>query len=63
MVSKERIAEITIGVIGYVVVVPVLFLVVMWFVASAFETIGEYNAQHDRCLKHATNGYEIRECR
>ena len=26
------------------------------------EGVGERDQQHDQCLKHATNGYEIREC-
>lgn len=30
---------------------------------GAADGIGRYNAEHDRCLKHATNGYEIKQCR
>jgi hypothetical protein len=29
----------------------------------AIETLAEHSAQHDHCLKRATNGYEIRQCR
>lgn len=46
-----------------VVVVVVGFLLVMWLFASMIDAAGERSAQHDRCMKHATNGYEIERCR
>lgn len=27
------------------------------------DTVADRSEQHDRCLKQATNGYEIRRCR
>lgn len=46
-----------------VIVVIVGFLLFMWLLATIIENAGERSTQHDRCLKHATNGYEIERCR
>ncbi len=36
----------------------------MYVVGSMVDGYGEYQEQHDRCLKHATtNGYDIARCR
>lgn len=36
---------------------------VLYVFASAVDGIGERRMEHDRCMKHATNGYEIEQCR
>ena len=38
------------------------FLAVMWLLASMVDVASQRNVDHDRCLKHATDGYEIRKC-
>jgi TM2 domain-containing membrane protein YozV len=38
-------------------------LVVMLVLGYMLEGVGQYNDEHDRCLTHATNGYEMRQCR
>jgi hypothetical protein len=38
-------------------------LALMGLFGLAIERIGETKEERDRCLKTATNGYEIRECR
>lgn len=45
------------------VVFPAMLFGGLWVIGSTIDGIGQHNAEHDRCLKHATNGYEIRECR
>jgi hypothetical protein len=43
--------------------VVVGFLLLMWLLASMMDAAGERSAQHDRCMKRATTGYEIERCR
>lgn len=38
-------------------------LLAMGFIAMLLEGYGDDRAQHDRCLKHAVTGYEIKQCR
>lgn len=45
------------------VVVVVLFLGFMWLLGTIVENAGERSEQRTRCLKRATNGYEIEQCR
>jgi hypothetical protein len=40
-----------------------MFLVLVVILGLMIDGIGQYDEQHDRCLKNATNGYEIKECR
>lgn len=42
-----------------------LFMLVfgVWMLGSMFEGVGVYYEQHERCLRHATNGIEIEKCR
>lgn len=57
-VIKSAIAYIA----GTVVVVICAF-VILGFVGAAIEGVTDWQIEHERCLKHATNGYEIRRCR
>lgn len=38
-------------------------VMVLSLVGSAFEAIGDWQIEHERCLKKATNGYDIARCR
>ena len=58
----EHQLEILIACVLSIFVVPMLFGL-LWLTVSAIEGIGLHRMEHDRCLKNATNGYEIRECR
>ncbi len=40
-----------------------MFVVGLWALGSTVDGITQYKTEHDRCLKHATNGYEIKQCR
>lgn len=36
---------------------------ILYIVGSAGDHIAQSKTQHDRCLKNATNGYDIAQCR
>ena len=38
-------------------------IAIMTLVGMMMETAANRNEDHDRCLKHATTGYEIEKCR
>lgn len=44
------------------VVVVALFVFAMVGFGILIEGIGQQQAEHDKCLRHATNGLEIKEC-
>ncbi len=56
---KDRILVV----VSYVIVVPIMFVCAIILLGFMMETVAENSAQHDRCLKQATNGYEIQRCR
>lgn len=60
---RERIGIMFFYAIGWGVVFPAMFIGMLWLLGSMGEGISRYNSEHDRCLKHATNGYEIKQCR
>jgi hypothetical protein len=41
----------------------VLFGCVVFVLGSMVDGYGDYQDQHERCLKQATNGYDIQRCR
>ena len=45
-----------------VIFVPPLFLAGVMLIGVMIDSRAAYDQQHDQCLKHAINGYEIREC-
>ena len=45
---------------GVVALVGALALITI--VGMVIESRGTYVEDHERCLKHATNGYEIEQC-
>lgn len=44
-------------------VFPALLIGGLYVLGTMGEGITRYNVEHDRCLKHANNGYDIRQCR
>ena len=46
------------GVVGLAMVIGTIFIL-----GLMIENVGQYHEEHDRCLKLATNGYEIKQCR
>lgn len=63
----ERIGIVLFYVFLWCVVGPVCFVVCffgpIWVVGMAIENIGQHRVEHERCLKAATNGWEIKQCR
>ena len=55
--------ERILGIVMAVILVPPMLLGVLMVVGMMIEVIGQHNEEHERCLKRATNGYEIRQCR
>lgn len=52
--------------IGACVLIGLLLVtlsVTLWVVGSGVETYAQHREERDRCLKRATNGYEIQQCR
>lgn len=45
------------------VVFAVGALMLLSLVGAAFETMADWQIEHKRCLKRATNGYDIARCR
>ncbi len=41
----------------------VIFVGGLIILGRSIDGIDRYNAEHRRCLKNATNGYEIEQCR
>lgn len=42
---------------------PFMVLGFFWVIGTATERAAEYREDHDRCLRQATNGLEIKQCR
>jgi hypothetical protein len=59
---RERSGIVLFYAIGWGVVFPVMLIGVFWLFGAMIDGVGRYNVEHDQCLKHATNGYEIRQC-
>jgi hypothetical protein len=53
-------------VLVWVILLPVgigMFVGIIAIIGISMENASQRNADHDRCMKHATNGYEIERCR
>ena len=59
---KERITMIFVGVISAMVGM-IMFIGIILVLGLMIEGTERYNTEHDQCLKDATNGYEIKQCR
>lgn len=51
------------NVVAWGIFFPAGLFALVWFLGGSVETLAEHSEQHDRCLKQAINGYEIRKCR
>lgn len=60
---QERIRRVIVMTIAYGVVCPLLFGGALIALGMMLEGASERSTAHDRCLKEATNGYEIKQCR
>ena len=58
----KRWQELTLRIALWVTVFPAMLIGLLLLVGMMIDGYAQYDEQHDRCLKHATNGYEIREC-
>lgn len=56
--TQAIIAFIIAGIVGLAMAAAVI-----WALGETVEGITHYQIEHTRCLKNATNGYEIRKCR
>ena len=45
------------------ILLPPAFIGVMVLLGTILDTAAQHSEQHDRCMKRATNGYEIERCR
>lgn len=52
-----------VGAVLITITVTVGAVMVLGLIGAAVEGVADWQVEHDRCLKHATNGYEIRRCR
>ena len=59
---RERTGIVLFNATMWGVVFPAMLVAGLLVFGSMMEGIGRYNAEHDRCLKQAHNGYDIREC-
>lgn len=56
----------TLQVLGWVIATVITLVgavAVFSVIGMTIESIGQYQEDRDRCLKLATNGYEIEQCR
>lgn len=60
---RERIGIVLFYAVGWGVVFPAMLVGMLMLVGMIGEGITQHKTEHDRCLKQATNGYEIKQCR
>jgi len=56
----------TLQVLGWIIATALTLagaVVVLSVVGMTIESIGQHQEDRERCLKQATNGYEIEQCR
>ncbi len=58
-----KMGECLLNIAMWVTVFPAMVAGALFLIGSMMETVAENSAQHDRCLKQAANGYEMRRCR
>lgn len=59
---SERAQTVAAGILACVIGTGML-LFALYVLGLMIENAGQYSDEHDRCLKHATNGLEIKQCR
>ena len=60
---RERVGIVFFHVFMWCIVAPAIFIIMVLAFGRIMESVTHYNTEHDRCLKNATNGYDIRQCR
>lgn len=58
----ERFVKIALWLLGAVAVI-VMFLALMALIATIVDNAADRSIEHERCMKQATNGHEIEQCR
>lgn len=56
----------TLQVFGWAIATAITLVgavVVLSVIGMSIESIGQHQEDRERCLKHATNGYEMEQCR
>lgn len=46
-----------------IIFLPPMLLAVLWVFGAAVEGVAKHSEDRERCLRNATNGLEIRDCR
>src|ERR1700676_1325552 len=59
---RERVGIILFWGIIWCGVFPAMLIGGLMLMGIVIDGMERYDVQHDSCLKHATNGYEIKEC-
>ena len=62
MTWTERGATVLVWIVSSVIGLG-MFVGGLLVVGECLDGISRYNTEHDQCLKRATNGYEIKQCR
>ncbi len=60
---RERAGIVLFHVIMWGGVFPAMLISGLLLIGALGEGVSHHNAEHDRCLKHAINGYEIKQGR
>jgi hypothetical protein len=47
---------------GAVIVGMVIAGAILWGIFESLNGLGRHQSEYNRCLQHATNGYEIKQC-
>lgn len=55
--SQTILANALAGIIG-----TLMFVGVILVVGECLDGVARYKSEHNRCLQHATNGYDIKSC-
>jgi hypothetical protein len=63
MTWGERCTVVAAYFVLYFAVAPVTVAIGLWFFATMSSHAIQHHEDHERCLKQATNGYEIEKCR
>ncbi len=50
-------------ILAAVILLPPMIVGVMVLIGTLLDNAAQYSEMHDRCLKAATNGYAIKQCR
>ena len=59
---RERLGIVFFNGVMWGILFPVMLIGGLALVGGVLDGISAGSAAHDSCLKHATNGYEIRAC-